>query len=95
MDYADNNPNNVWGFPKFENSDVIPSKLIGFNEVLSSKDCECGVHFYIDDYQFERIWNNPERYIEKLQKFECGEQYGQLANWLEELKVYRMKGENR
>lgn len=31
----------------------------------------------------------------KLEKFECGEQYGQLANWLEELKVYRMKGENR
>ena len=45
---------------------------IGFNYVLSDKDPQGkAVHFFIDDYQFERIFNNPERYIKKLQQYEC------------------------
>ena len=27
------------------------------------------IHFYIDDYQFERIWKQPIRYIEILKQF--------------------------
>ena len=27
------------------------------------------VHFFIDDYQFERVWNNPNRYVEKLKQY--------------------------
>ena len=27
------------------------------------------VHFYIDDYQFDRIWNYPEKYLELLKQF--------------------------
>ena len=43
---------------------------IGFNYVLTDKNPEGkGVHFFMDDYQFERIWNQPERYIEKLRKY--------------------------
>ena len=39
---------------------------IGFNYVLSDKEPEGkAVHFFIDDYQFNRLWNNPERYMEK------------------------------
>ena len=45
---------------------------IGFNYVLSDKKPQGkGVHFFVDDYQFERIWNNPSAYIEKLQQYEC------------------------
>ena len=33
--------------------------------MLSEKEPEGkGVHFFINDYQFERVWNNPDRYIE-------------------------------
>ena len=71
MDYIDEFAVNRWGFPDFETSNITPSRLIGFNEVLTAKEFDCGVHFYIDDYQFERIWNNPEKYIDKLAKFEC------------------------
>ena len=43
---------------------------IGFNYVLSDKNPEGkGVHFFIDDYQFERVWNNPRAYIDKLKKY--------------------------
>ena len=45
---------------------------IGFNYVLSDKDPQGkAVHFFIDDYQFERLWNNPQKYVEKLKKYEC------------------------
>lgn len=46
-----------------------PDDLIGFNYMLSSEEFDKCVHFYIDDYQFERIWNDPYRYIEKLSKY--------------------------
>lgn len=45
---------------------------IGFNYVLSDKDPEGkAVHFFIDDYQFERVWNNPEKYVDKLRQYVC------------------------
>ena len=45
---------------------------IGFNYVLSDKEPEGkAVHFFIDDYQFERLWNNPEKYVEKLKRYEA------------------------
>lgn len=43
---------------------------IGFNYVLSDDEPEGkAVHFFIDDYQFERIWDNPEKYVEKLRQY--------------------------
>lgn len=48
----------------------IPTNLISFNYALSCKDPEkYYVHFYIDDYQFERIWHKPTKYISLLKKF--------------------------
>lgn len=36
--------------------------LIGFNELLTCKHPEsAGVHFFLDDYQFERFWRQPQR----------------------------------
>lgn len=29
-----------------------------------------GIHFFIDDYHFQGIWNNPEKYISSLLKYE-------------------------
>lgn len=49
----------------------IPGSLIGFNYALTSSDTSAGVHFYVDDYQFERIWNDPHKYIEVLHDFDC------------------------
>lgn len=44
---------------------------IGFNYVATTKKNRqtTGVHFYIDDYQFERIWNLPKRYADVLKEF--------------------------
>ena len=44
---------------------------IGFNKALSTKKKreETGVHFFVDDYQFERIWNKPFKYVSMFKQF--------------------------
>ena len=45
---------------------------ISFNYVLSDTDPEGkAVHFFVDDYQFERVWNNPDAYLDKLRQYVC------------------------
>lgn len=58
--------------PTYENEIGEINEWIGFNYVLSDKNPEGkAVHFFIDDYQFQRLWNNPEKYMEKLAKYEA------------------------
>lgn len=46
------------------------TEWIGFNYMLSEPEPETkGLHFFVDDYQFERVWNNPQKYLEKLRRF--------------------------
>ena len=57
--------------PVIEPVEHIPDDLIGFNYALTSDSRESGIHFYIDDYQFERVWNQPYLYLDKLAEFDC------------------------
>lgn len=51
-----------------DNLQDIP--LQGFNFALKEKHPEnIGVHFFLHDYQFERVWNYPDRYLDVLKKF--------------------------
>lgn len=70
-DFDINSCEGFYQMPIIKGSDFIPSRFIGFNYVRSTKDKDCGVHFFIDDYQFERIWNDPITNIEKLKAFDC------------------------
>lgn len=48
----------------------IPKNLIPFNKAKSCKNPQdYFVHFYVDDYQFERIWKSPKEYATMLSKF--------------------------
>ena len=57
--------------PIIKACDYVPTDLIGFNYAKSTDNTNCGVHFFIDDYQFERVWNSPDENIERLRKFQC------------------------
>lgn len=46
-------------------------KLIGYDKVNQSNDYDSIVHFFLDDYRFESIYNNPEKKIEQLKKFKA------------------------
>lgn len=67
----ENSTNDFWQMPIIENDNFIPSDLIGFNYAKTSENKKTGIHFYLDDYQFERIWNNPDDYVEILRQYEC------------------------
>lgn len=71
LDLVEDLTDDFWQMPIIECDDFIPSDLIGFNYAKSSEDKNCGIHFYVDDYQFERVWNYPEKYIEILEQYEC------------------------
>ncbi len=58
--------------PVIRRCDEVPDRLMGFNYAKSVKQDErCGIHFFIDDYQFERIWRNPRQTIPPLSRFQC------------------------
>ena len=65
------NADGKYNIPHLKKTLHVPERLINFNEVLTSTDYAAGVHFFIDDYRFERVWNQPERYIEILKQFDC------------------------
>lgn len=44
--------------------------LQGFNFALKETRPEnIGVHFFLHDYQFERVWRYPDRYVDVLKRF--------------------------
>lgn len=59
-----------YDMPVIKKQDVSPTgKLIPFNMAKTHIGLNCGVHFYLDDYQFERVWRRPEKYLELLKKY--------------------------
>jgi len=68
-EYNPLNAEGKWNMPIIHKSTYVPDRLVGFNYVLNKAEDDCTIHFYLDDYQFERIWNRPDLYIEKLKRF--------------------------
>ena len=60
-----------WQMPIIRNNGFVPEELIGFNYAKTSEKKNVGIHFYLDDYQFERVWNYPEKYVELFQEYDC------------------------
>lgn len=63
--------NGKYQMPIIENDNYVPKDLMGFNYAKTSENKNVGIHFYLDDYQFERIWNNPQEYVEVLGDYDC------------------------
>lgn len=57
--------------PIIKNDGFIPDDLIGFNYMLNNKDKNIGIHCFVDDYQFERLWNDPYKYVDKILEYDC------------------------
>lgn len=56
-------------FPIVRKCNEIPNMLIPFNHAITSKENDGWLHFFIDDYQFERVWNSPKRYLPIIRRF--------------------------
>lgn len=60
------------GIPLVEPAIHVPKKLRAYKtSSKKNKDKDCTLHFFIDDYRFENLWNFPFRYLNDLSKFEA------------------------
>lgn len=59
-----------YDIPELEHTQFDNAEFVGFNYAKSMKNCEDkAVHFFLDDYQFNRVWTDPDKYIPMLQRF--------------------------
>jgi hypothetical protein len=58
-----------WQMPRIAATGFVPDRLIGFNYARTAADKEAAVHFFIDDYQFERVWSEPRANVDVLSAF--------------------------
>lgn len=90
-----------WGFPKIKGMKLKHPedvKLLGFNYATNpeTKDKEnLWVHFFLPDYRFQQIWNNPQRYIECFRQYRGiispdFSMYVGMAKAMQMFQVYRM-----
>ena len=59
-----------YDIPEIEPAQFESAEFIGFNYAKSAKNPESkAVHFFLDDYQFTRVWTDPDKYTAMLQRF--------------------------
>lgn len=61
------------GMPTMKKVDKIPTELLGFNRMYAGKKAgrKRTCHFFIEDYQFERVWNDFGTYLPFLKRCDC------------------------
>ncbi|MBQ3045147.1 MAG: DUF4417 domain-containing protein [Clostridia bacterium] len=61
-----------YSIPKIQPETCDIDCFVGVNYAKTEKSPEHkGLHFFVDDYQFERFWTNPDAYIDILKRFDC------------------------
>lgn len=64
---------------------------ISFNQAMTEMQPESKIcHFYVDDYQFERVWREPELYLPILTKFNAviGADFSMYVNLPKAQQIY-------
>lgn len=63
-----------YGMPVIKRTFFVPDQLLGFNYMLTDRwrsGATHGIHFFIEDSQFERLWKIPEKYVNLLRGYQC------------------------
>lgn len=63
-----------YGIPQLEAVEFEECQFIGFNYAATCAKAErasTGLHFFLDDYQFQRVWGMPDYYLPLLKQFKC------------------------
>ena len=71
-EFDENRCTGIYDIPTLDKVIHTPKSLMGFNYCKSTPPQDgVGVHFFLDDYQFERVWNSPEDYCTMLADYDC------------------------
>lgn len=59
-----------FGIPIMKREDFKPEDLVPYHETLrvKEKDLDNTVHFFLDDYRFETVWDKPKKTLSRVQK---------------------------
>lgn len=59
------------GMPMMHQEQRVPTGMISFSEAMRQRhpDYSQHVHFFENDDEIERFWNNPWNYLRKLSRF--------------------------
>ena len=73
---------------------AIPGRLEAFGtrrDRIASPQ-EVGLHFFLDDYRFERVWNNPHRGLAAVSGYGCAlsPDFSLYADWPQALQVWNV-----
>lgn len=82
-----------YGIPAMAPVEPVPDGIVweGFNYALTeTAPAGKGLHFFLDDYQFERVWASPDRYLDLLSRFDyvIAPDFSQYGNWPGALNLY-------
>lgn len=81
----------AYGIPPLYPEHCCVNSFIGFNY---AKTCKApyikGVHFFVDDYQFTRLWANPDAYLELLGSFQavCSPDFSTYTDFPKAIQIY-------
>lgn len=81
-----------FGIPEIRvERDVTVDNWISFNFVRTCEEPEIhGVHFFIDDYQFTRVWSQPDTYLPRLRQFQavCSPDFSTYTDFPKAVQIY-------
>ena len=79
-----------YDIPAIDPEPFEPCEFISFNYAKTSKRKDCGVHFFIHDYQFERVWREWKRYGAMLSEFSAvmTPDFSIYTDWPKALQIY-------
>ena len=82
----------AFDMPTLGHVKVEAKGLIAFPDAMSARvvDENKFVHFFVDDWRFERFWNNPHKYLEKLKQYAgvIEPDFSTCSNFPEALKIW-------
>lgn len=70
---------------------ISVKQFIGFNYAKTCKQPhDKGIHFFIDDYQFTRLWSNPDAYLDMLREFKvvCTPDFSTYTDFPKAIQIY-------
>lgn len=79
--------------PQLQPAVLPPSDInwLGFNYARGCDEPEIhGVHFFLDDYQFQRVWTQPDSYLNMLRRFGavCTPDFSMYTDFPRAVQVY-------
>lgn len=80
-----------FSIPALESGLYTVDNWISFNYAKGCEEPEQhGIHFFIDDYQFMRLWKDPDRYLEMLRRFQvvCTPDFSTYTDFPKAIQVY-------